>query len=98
MIVRRHLSFSLAAAALFALSACGGAVATDAPALLTLDEIAARSDAASDTTRGLQVQRALEYRGARLRARAAQIRRAGIADPERRTLLRRADALKSRQD
>lgn len=97
MLARRFSAASLAAAALLALGACANSVALDAPALLSVGEIAARADGAMDTARGLQTQQALEARGARLRARAAQVRRAGIADPERRSLLRRANALKTRQ-
>lgn len=93
-----HVSFApvLAFVALLGLAACGGAVATDAPRLLTVDEIAGRADGMTDTTRGVTEANTLEYRAARLRARAAQIRRAGIADTERRELLHRADALKTR--
>ena len=86
---------SLTVISLLALAGCGGIVAADAPALLTQQEIAARSDGAVDTARGARVSGALAWRGARLRARAAQMRRAGIDDAERRRLLLRADSLKS---
>lgn len=70
----------------------------DAPTLLSRQDIAARAAGSQDVTRGALVAAELERRGARLRARAAQIRRAGIAPGDRNRLLRRADALKSRQD
>ena len=86
----------IALAALVALAACGGQIASEAPALLTIEEIAARAATTTDTTRGIRAQNTLQYRGARLRARAAQIRRAGLADAERHSLLRRADRMKTR--
>ncbi len=91
----RRPAQSLALAALIALAACGGAVAPDAPALLTVDDLAARAQAAADPTRGTQAESELLRRGATLRARAARLRRTGIVASEREQLLRRADALKS---
>lgn len=93
-----HPSFAsaFAVAALLGLSACGGNVAADAPALLSMEQIAARADFAVDPTRGVTEANTLQWRAARLRARADQIRRAGINDSERRDLLRRLDRLNSR--
>jgi hypothetical protein len=84
------------AAALGALTGCGGQVAGNAPALLSLDEIAARAEVVDDTTRGARAASELAWRGARLRERAAMIRRSGLPSAERVSLLRRADELKSR--
>ncbi|WP_323036556.1 hypothetical protein [Pararhodobacter sp.] len=92
----QSFSASLAFAALLGLAACGGQVASDAPALMSMEEIAASADIAADTSRGVAAANTLESRGARLRARAAQIRRAGIASGERQELLYRAEQLKSR--
>ena len=85
----------IAASTLLGLVGCGGSVASDAPALFTTEEIAARADGAVDTTRGLQAENTLRSRGAQLRARAAQIRRAGLGDTERRRLLERIQTMKS---
>lgn len=89
---------TLAAAALLTLAGCGGAVAPDAPGLLTLDQIAARAaSVGGDADRGSRANSELAWRGARLAARAAEIRRAGIGDRDRSQLLRRADLLKRQQ-
>jgi|GEM_PF-3316988 len=85
----------IAATTLFGLVGCGGSVAPDAPPLLTTEQIAARADGTTDTTRGIQAENTLLSRGARLRTRAAQIRRAGMGDTERRRLLERVQELKS---
>ncbi|MCB1398358.1 MAG: hypothetical protein H6898_17285 [Rhodobacter sp.] len=93
-----RLALPTALAALLALAGCGGVVAGDAPALLTTDAIAARAADAQDTTRGTRAASELAWRGAQLRARAEQIRRASLPNAERSDLLRRADALKQQQD
>ena len=84
------------AAALVVLAGCGGMVASDAPALLTTDEIAARTAGAYDQARGAQEASALAWRAQRLRAAAARLQRTGLPDSERATLLRRAEDLKQR--
>lgn len=86
----------LLAVALLLLAACGGPVASDAPALLTVEQIAARADVEVDTTRGVRAASDLAWRGAQLRARAAQIRRSGLPAAERQSLLHRAEQMKSR--
>ena len=91
----RLIALPLALAALIALAACGGAVAPDAPRLLTTDELAARASVAADPARGTQAADELARRGASLRARAARLRRSGNDSDERADLLRRADELKS---
>ncbi|GAB4263817.1 MAG: hypothetical protein Kow0013_10580 [Pararhodobacter sp.] len=87
----------LAALLAAALSGCGGPVAPNAPALLGTDEIAARAAMAQDTTRGARAASELAWRGARLRARADAIRRAGLHANERASLIRRAEDLKAEQ-
>lgn len=88
----------IASAALVALAGCGGMVASEAPALLTADQIAARSSATTDTTRGARAASELAWRGAQLRARAQQMRYAGLSDEDRRRLRLRAEALRAQQD
>lgn len=66
---------TLALAALLTLGACGGAVAPDAPVLLSADELAARAALASDPARGHAIAGDLAWRAAALRARAAALRR-----------------------
>jgi hypothetical protein len=82
------------AAALFVLAGCGGMVASDAPALLTVDEIASRTADTRDQTRGAQEASALAWRAQRLRENAARLRRTGLSDVERQRLMRRAEDLK----
>lgn len=86
----------LVAGLVLALAGCGGPVARDAPALLGVNEIAARAAVAQDTTGGAQTASALARRAARLRARAAVMRRDGLSLEERAALLRRADLLTRR--
>lgn len=85
----------IALAAMIALAGCGGMVASDAPPLLTSEQIAAQSASAADTTRGARVASELALRGARLRARARQLQRNGMSDEDRRLLHRRAEALRA---
>jgi hypothetical protein len=85
---------AVAALATLALAGCGGMVASDAPPLLTQEELATRTAGTEDTTRGAQAASTLAWRAAQLRANAARMRREGISDAERQSLLRRADALK----
>lgn len=88
---------SLALCALLALGACGGIVAPDAPALLSTEDLAARSAlAGADPLRGERVAGDLAARADRLQARAAQLRRASVPDTQQAELLRRAEALKDR--
>lgn len=76
------------------LAACGGAVAPDAPALLSVDAIAARAAVAgTDSTRGDRAANELTGRAAALNTRAARLRRLQLAQDQRADLLRRADAL-----
>ena len=84
-----------ALAAMVALAGCGGLVASDAPPLLTTQQIAARSEAISDTTRDARMTNELALRGARLRARARQLQWNGMSDEDRRLLHRRAEALRA---
>ncbi|PVH30318.1 hypothetical protein [Pararhodobacter oceanensis] len=86
-----HILRSIAVISLLSLAGCGGLVAADAPALLTMDEITAQRAASADSTRGVQAASNLATRGARLRARAARLQRAGLDDAERRRLLERAE-------
>ena len=72
------------------LAGCGG-VATDAPSLLSPDEIASR--ASPTTVSGEAMTQQLLARAARLDARANRLRRAGIDRGERTDLLRRAEGL-----
>ncbi|WP_068300123.1 hypothetical protein [Pararhodobacter sp. CCB-MM2] len=93
----RPIALPLTLAALLALSACG-TVASDAPALLSGPEIAARTAGAADSARGQQAADELAWRAQNLRARAAQLRRAGTTTTaEDEELLRRARALQAQQ-
>jgi hypothetical protein len=96
MFASRQIATCAALVALLGLAACGGMVAADAPALMTRQEIAARAASVPDPSVGVAAANTLQWRAARLRARAAEIRRAGIHDGERSDLLRRAETLKSR--
>ncbi len=81
---------------LTALAACG-TVAPEAPALLSAGEIASRTEGAADSARGQQAADTLAWRAARLQARAAALRRNGLAPAERGDLLQRAEELKRGQ-
>ncbi|MCA0206631.1 hypothetical protein [Pararhodobacter sp.] len=87
------LRFAPVALSALLLSGCG-TVAPEAPALLPLDEIAARTDGAADSTRGEAASRELAWRASALQARAAALRRGGVGGAERAELLRRAEDLK----
>lgn len=81
-------------ALLLLLAACGGAVAPDAPALLSTEALAARAAVAgTDPNRGLRAASDLQGRASALEARANRLRRAQAAQTERADMQRRADAL-----
>ncbi|PTX01850.1 hypothetical protein [Pararhodobacter aggregans] len=86
------LRFAPLALSALLLAGCG-TVAPEAPALLPLDEIAARTAGAADSTRGEAASRELAWRASALRARAAALRRGGVESQERADLLRRAAAM-----
>lgn len=87
------LRFAPVALSALLLAGCG-TVAPEAPALLPLDEIAARTAGAADSTRGEAASRELAGRASSLQARAAALRRGGVESQERADLLRRAEELK----
>jgi|JI7StandDraft_1071085.scaffolds.fasta_scaffold310436_2 hypothetical protein len=79
------------------LAACAGPVAPDAPALLSVQDLAARAAVAgTDPTRGTRAASDLTSRAAALSSRAAALRRASPAQDDRADLLRRAEALATR--